>query len=311
MSGPPFLDASAVDVPDWRGYVAALEQGHKRPRAEIADVFLGPEQRTLLSRAAHIEGLGFGVKSVTVVPGNTALGLATIHGAMLLFEDGTGNHVATLDSALITNLKTVSDSLLGARLLARKDSRRLLVVGAGTVAATLLKAYPIFFPDLERIEIWNRTTASAEALARETDAAVPVNAVTDLEAAVGAADIVATATMAKAPVVKGAWLKPGTHLDLVGAFRADMREVDDAALLRSRIFVDSRDATVEHIGELKIPISTGVISVGDICGDLYDLVGGAEGRLSDEDITIFKNGGGAHLDLMVGFAIVDGARQAT
>ncbi|WP_322096090.1 ornithine cyclodeaminase family protein [Pelagibius litoralis] len=269
-------------------------------------MFLGPAERTLLSRAARIKGLGFGVKSVTVVPENADRDVPTIQGAMLVFDDATGRHLATLDSAVVTNLKTVSDSLLGAKMLARPDSRRLLVVGAGSVARTLIEAYPAMFPHLDEISIWNRTATSAKTLAETVSGGpITIQAVTDLEVAVQEADIVATATMARAPVVLGDWLSPGTHLDLIGAFRADMRKVDDAALLRARLFVDNRDTTLDHIGELKIPLSEGVIAPTDILADLYDLSHGSPGRASPSDITIFKNGGGAHLDLMIAFAIVE------
>ncbi|MGC3940558.1 ornithine cyclodeaminase family protein [Roseobacter sp. EG26] len=309
MTAPPFLtQADLPSRPDWTRLVAALEAGHKAHRAEIADVFLGPPERTLLSRAARIPGMGSGVKSVTVVPENAAREMPTIQGAMLIFDDATGRHMATLDSAVVTNLKTVADSLLGAKLLARPDCRRLLIVGAGSVAETLAAAYPVILPGLEQIEIWNRTPHNAEVLAKKLSGSrVPVTAIQDLKAAVPEADIVATATMARAPVVLGDWLQPGTHLDLIGAFRADMREVDDTALKRARLFVDSRDTTLDHIGELKIPLAAGVISPGDILADLYDLAEGKPGRTAPSDITIFKNGGGAHLDLMIAFAIVESA----
>ena len=131
-----------------------------------------------------------------------------------------------------------------------------------------------------------------------------------LPAAVAAADIVATATMSPVPVLKGEWLRPGQHLDLIGAYRADMREADDAALLRSRIFVDSFETTIAHIGELLDPIERGVIARNNVLGDLHDLVAGTVGRRSDAEITLYKNGGGAHLDLMVGREILSAWRDA-
>ncbi|HAR81673.1 MAG TPA: ornithine cyclodeaminase, partial [Sulfitobacter pontiacus] len=125
----------------------------------------------------------------------------------------------------------------------------------------------------------------------------------DLETAVRDADIITSATMSTEPLIKGAWLQPGQHLDLIGAYRPDMREVDDTALTRARVFVDSLDTTVEHIGELKIPIAQGVLSASDIVADYYDL--GAFTRQSEDEITLFKNGGGAHLDLMTSRYILD------
>ncbi len=127
---------------------------------------------------------------------------------------------------------------------------------------------------------------------------------TDLESAVMASDIVTSATMARAPLIFGDWLQPGQHLDLIGAYRPDMREADDEALRRARIFVDSRATVLGHIGELKIPLDEGVITPDDIQGDFYDIEAGAFHRAPD-DITLFKNGGGAHLDLMTARYILE------
>jgi ornithine cyclodeaminase/alanine dehydrogenase-like protein (mu-crystallin family) len=111
-------------------------------------------------------------------------------------------------------------------------------------------------------------------------------------------------------VLRGAWLRPGQHLDLVGAFRADMREADDEALRRARIFVDSFETTLAHIGELEDPLARGVIAREDVLGDLHDLVSGRAGRRGPEEITLIKNGGGAHLDLMTARAILSAWRRS-
>lgn len=293
------------DQIDWAMIVDAIDAGHRMPPAHIEDVFLGPPGRTLLSRAAWIEGLGYGVKSVTVMAENPARGLPTVQGAMLVFEDRAGALIATIDSPLVTDLKTASDSALGARYLARKDSKTLLILGAGQVARNVAAAYRQILPGLERIMIWNRTADKARALAADLVASgLPVEAVTDLADAAGQADIVVTATMSSDPVLRGEWITPGTHVDLIGAFRAEMREADDALLQKARIFVDSRDTTMHHIGELKIPLASGAIAETDVLADLYQLSQGQVGRTGPDDITVFKNGGGAHLDLMTAFAIL-------
>ncbi len=290
----PYIMAKDVSL-DWTEMVAALRAGHMGVRPEIGDQFLHRGEDVLLSRAAWIDGLGMAVKSVTVFPAR----VPSVQGAMLLFDDETGAVEAVIDSALVTRWKTVADSLLGAQILARPDARRLLVVGAGAVAEGLVAAYPVLFEGLE-VEVWNRTAARAESLASRAG----VQAVDNLEDAVARADIISVATMFKTPVLRGEWLHAGQHVDLIGAFTAEMREADDAALQRSRIFVDSVATTVEHIGELMIPLASGAIQRSDIRGDLYDLVQGAAGRVAPEDITLFKNGGGAHLDLMVGRVIL-------
>lgn len=300
MAPVPYItEADVAGRLDWVAMAEALAAGHRGPRAEIADQFLTRGPDTLLSRAAWIDGMGVAVKSVTVMPANPARDLPSVQGAMVLFEDATGGIVAVIDSGLVTRLKTAADSLLGARILARRDARRLLIIGAGAVAASLIEAYRAGFPGIE-VTLWSRTAASARALAEATGAA----STEDLPAAVAAADIVATATMSTRPVLMGEWLRPGQHLDLIGAYRADMREADDRALTRSRIFVDSFETTLEHIGELKDPLARGIITRDDVLGDLYDLVAGTAGRRSAEEITLFKNGGGAHLDLMTGREIL-------
>ncbi len=303
----PYLTAAECDpLMDWMALTDAMIEGHRMPPADLRDVLLARGEDRLLSRAAWIDGLGVGVKSVTVFPGNPAQGRPSIHGAMLVFDDATGAVEAVIDNALVTRWKTAGDSLLGARLLARKGARRLLIVGAGTVAASLIEAYGALIDGVE-ISVWARRPEQAEALAGRYPG---VRAAPDLEAAVTAAEIVATCTMAREPLIRGDWLQPGQHLDLIGAFTPEMREADDTAMRRSRIFVDSRATTIGHIGELTIPMAAGVISEADVLGDFHDLVAGRAGRRSDEEITLFKNGGGAHLDLMTARMILDRWRAA-
>jgi ornithine cyclodeaminase len=167
----------------------------------------------------------------------------------------------------------------------------------------MVEAYSAAFPKA-RFHVWTRTPATAQAFAEATGATVEP----DLEAAVGRADVIATATMATAPVIRGDWLKPGTHLDLIGAYRPDMREVDDQAMKRARIFVDARATTIHHIGEIMAPIASGAITEADIRADFYDIAADRFARTSDDEITIAKNGGGAHLDLMTARYILDAAK---
>ncbi|MGO4917261.1 ornithine cyclodeaminase family protein [Pseudogemmobacter sp. W21_MBD1_M6] len=279
---------------DWSALTDAIAAGHNLPKAKIADTFLYRTPDTLLSRSAWIDGMGLAVKSATIFPKNPEQGKPMVNGAVSLFSDGTGELDALVDFHLVTKWKTAGDSLLGARRLARPDSRLILIVGAGTVGRNLRSAYGSAFPDA-RFLIWNRSPKAAEEFA----ASFPDTTVApDLEAAVRAADIVTSATMSTEPLIKGSWLHAGQHIDLIGAYRPDMREADDEVLRRARIFVDSFDTTIGHIGELKIPLSEGVISRGDVLCDYYDLPSGRFARTSADEITLFKNGGGAHLDLM-------------
>lgn len=297
-----FIGPEAEAKLDWIALSDAIEAGHRMPRAEIGDTFLYRGEDTLLSRAAWIDGLGQLVKTATIFPGNKPLGKPAINGGVCLFSDRDGTLEAIIDFHLLTKWKTAGDSLLAARKLARPESRNILLVGAGNVARSLHDAYAAAFPDAS-FTIWNRSIAKAAAFAaRYPGMAVARN----LEEAVGEADIIGTGTMTTEPIISGKWLRPGTHLDLIGAYRPDMREVDDDALRRSRVFVDSRATTFGHIGELKIPLEAGVFFESDVVGDFYDME--TLVRTSDTEITLCKNGGGAHLDLMVARYILDAVR---
>ncbi|MGB2200445.1 MAG: ornithine cyclodeaminase family protein [Pseudooceanicola atlanticus] len=291
MSAPVISFEEGEAVLDWIALTDALAAGHDLPKAEVADSFLYRGDDTLLTRSAWIDGLGVAIKAATIFPGNPAKGLGTVNGAMSLLSDADGQLEAMIDFHLVTKWKTAADSLLAARRLAPPEVKCILIVGAGTVAASLREAYAAAFPDAEFL-IWNRTTEKAEALAADYDA---TRAVTDLPAAVAQADIVTCGTSGGVPVLKGEWLRPGQHVDLIGAFKPGMREADDTALSRARLFVDSRDTTIGHIGEIDLPLESGAITKDDILADYYQL--DAFQRAPD-DLTLFKNGGGAHLDLM-------------
>ena len=284
---------------DWLALTRAMVAGHLLPRAQIKDVLLYRGADTLLNRSAWIDGMGIAVKAGAIYPGNLARGLPTVNGAVNLFSDVDGALEAILDFHLVTKWKTAGDSLLAATRLARKDSRHILIVGAGTVGHTLYQAYAAGFPDA-RFSVWNRSPKGAQAFA----AAHPsVTVAPDLETAVRSADIITCATMSSTPVILGQWLQPGQHIDLIGAYTPAMRESDDAAIARSRVFVDNIGTTVDHIGDLIAPIAAGIIGPSHILADYYSME--AVKRHTDAEITLFKNGGGAHLDLMTSRYILD------
>ena len=297
----PFAEGEALL--NWLELTEALAAGHQLPKAEIGDTFLYRDPDTLLSRAAWIDGMGLAVKSATVFPGNPGKGKPMVNGGVCLYSDADGMLEALVDFHLVTKWKTAGDSLLGALRLARADSERILIVGAGTVGASLCEAFAAGFPQAKQA-VWNRTTGKAQALAD----AKGVDLAEDLESAVRAADIIVSATMSTEPVIKGEWLRPGQHLNLIGAYRPDMREADDAALLKSQVYVDSFDTTLDHIGELKTPLAEGVLQRADVLADFYALDAFRLGRA--DEITLFKNGGGAPLDLMTSRSILDKWRAA-
>jgi ornithine cyclodeaminase len=290
-----FIGKDAEAKLTWQGLLTALSDGHKLPRAKINDLFLYRDQDTMLDRAAWISGLGALVKVATICPDNAAIGKPTVNGVVNLFDDKTGELAALVDFHLVTKWKTAGDSLLSASRLARKDARKFLLVGAGTVARSMVQAYSAIWPEAE-FTVWSRTAASAAAMG------LPV--ADDLERAVRAADVICTATMAKEPLIRGEWLQAGQHFDLIGAYTPHMREVDDLAMSRARVFVDARATTLHHIGEIIEPLKSGALTEHDILADFYDDPA-LYTRQSDDDITIAKNGGGAHLDLMTAKYIMD------
>ncbi len=289
--------------------VPALRDMHKVPPEVLEDMLLeqpavaGGVDR-ILNRAAWQQGKALGVKLATIFPNNGKDGsdLPSIQALYVLFDGTNGSPQAVMDGTVLTWRKTAADSALGASFLARDDVEHMVMVGAGSMAPELIKAHLSVRPSLRRVSIFNRSAGRADDLVARLStevSGVSFIRVDDLEAAVGEADLVCCATMSQTPVVSGAWLRPGTHLDLIGAYTAEMREADDEALRRGRLFVDSRDTTIRHIGELMIPLRTGVIAESDVLADLVDLCRGElPGRQTAEEITIFKNGGGGHLDLM-------------
>jgi len=279
----------------------ALHEGHRARPTETRRLVYGPadSDQTLMLLPAWDPGSSLGVKLVTVFPRNPERGLASVQAVYVLFDGVTGSPVAFIDGTELTYRKTAASSALASRMLSRADSGTLLMVGAGALAPHLVAAHHVVRPSIERVLVWNRTSERARALA----AAVGGTPVVDLETAVREADIVSTATMSKHPLIDGAWLRPGTHLDCVGAFLPDRREIDDECVRRADIYVDS-PAALEEPGDLVIPIASGVIRAADIRGDLYDLCrGDVPGRTDPDAITLFESLGGGHLDLMTARAL--------
>lgn len=299
--GVDVIDADqAARIFEYRPLIESLRAQHQLPPASLDDLYLTDETEGILIRAAWQSGQALGVKLATIFPANTDL--PSVHGVYVLFDGSNGKPIAVIDGTWLTWFKTSCDSALGADYLARSDIGRMLMVGAGAMAPHLIKAHLAVRPSITEVEIWNRSPGRANELAGALSSAldgVSVTAVPDLEAAVGRADLISSATMTVDPLLKGDWLQPGTHVDLVGAYTPGMREADDVAMARTRVFVDSRDTTIGEIGELIDPIANGTITAADVLGDLYQLCqGSVAGRTSEDEVTLFKNGGGGHLDLM-------------
>jgi ornithine cyclodeaminase len=281
--------------------VAALEAAHRRPKMEVQDGLLGGEQGQYFVRHAVDSGRYMASKLITSFPANLDSGtLPAVQAVCVLFDGKNGRPLAVMDGTEITYWRTAADSALGARILAPLEPTTLLVVGAGEMSTRLVHAHRAVRPTLRRVLIWNRTKQRAvQVTARLTSQGIESEAVEDLAAATRTADIISTCTRSHEPLVRGANLKPGAHLDLVGGYTPATRESDDEAARRALVFVDRRESAFHGVGDILQPIASGAIRASDVLGDLYDLVGGSvAGRRSAADITLFKNAGGGDLDLM-------------
>jgi len=258
-----------------------------------------------LIRAGWQPGQAVGAKIVSIFPGNNLDRVRpSIQAVYLLFEGKNGTPVAVLDGTAITYLKTATDSALGAQILAREDITSMLMIGAGEMARHLIAAHCAIRPSIKEVYVWNRTASKARQLCEgdlpKQFQQVQFRAVEDLAQSAGKVGLISSATATNTPIIRGEWLQAGTHIDLVGAFTPEMREADDECLRRASLFVDARETTIELIGELMIPIAEAVINADDIRADLSDLCQKKHpGRSSSDEITLYKNGGGGHLDLMV------------
>lgn len=290
---------------------AAFRDGADVPVRHHHSVPLGGgNNATLLLMPAWNDGAPprhIGIKTVTVHPGNPAHGLPSIQGVYLLLDGATGTPRALIDGPALTARRTAAASALAATFLARDDAAHLLVVGTGRLAPELIAAHAAVRP-IRRVAVWGRDRAKAHAVASEfADAGFEAAVAGDLETAVQAADIVSCATTAAEPVFAGAWLSPGTHVDLVGGFRPDMREADDDAIRRASVFVDTREGAGREAGDIVRAIESGALAANGIAADLFDLCAGRHrGRARDDEITLFKSVGTALEDLAAAELLVEG-----
>ncbi len=238
-----------------------------------------------------------GVKLVTVMPGNRAVSRATVNAIYVLFDRSSGAARAVIDGEALTLRRTAATSLLAARYMARSDARNALIIGTGTLAPYMAHAHARG-RRLTRLWIWGRRGEGAQTLAqRLRDEGLPAQAVEDLETAVRGADIISCATTSTQPIVHGAWIASGTHLDLVGGFRRGMREADDEAVGRARIVVDTYAGALAEAADIVEPLERGVIQRDAIVAELAEIVGGRPGRTGAAEVTLFKSVGTAVADL--------------
>ncbi|MBA2933550.1 ornithine cyclodeaminase family protein [Sphingomonas sp. CGMCC 1.13654] len=307
---------------DREALVGLLAQGDLNRR--VARAFVQPaavpvrqrldasRRRELLVMPAY-SGRFAGVKILTVVPENVTIDEPVISGLFLLFDFESGAPLATMDAGELTAWRTAAVSAIAADALAKPDATRLTVLGSGHLAPYLAAAHARIRP-IEHIAIWARRPDQAERVAssvREDLGGVPVEVCTDIERAVRSADLVSAATRATAPLIRGEWLAPGVHVDLVGGYRPDMREIDDHGITRGPIFVDSIEGALAEAGDLIDPIERGVLAREAIAGDLAALISGRAGRGSANEITIFKSVGTALADLAAAVAAWERSQSAS
>jgi ornithine cyclodeaminase len=303
---PMLRSYSAADVHAALAFprlIEALREAFRRggepmPLRQAYEVGVDGAPASLLTMPAWVRGEALGVKLVTVFPQNAERGLGAVSSLYFLLDGQTGQPRAMIDGEALTNRRTAAASALASDYLSRADSRTLLVVGTGHLAPHLVAAHCAVRP-IEKVLVWGRNSQRALALA-DTLVRQGVNAAAaaDLAEALPQADIISCATTSTEPLVKGALLRPGTHLDLVGAFTPQMRESDDDAVLRSRVFVDTYAGALAEAGDLLQPIAAGSWSADRLCGDLHELTNGTKpGRLDRNEITLFKSVGAAIEDL--------------
>jgi ornithine cyclodeaminase len=295
----PHYDSAAIEAATpWPTLIDALRDAftgkHQAPDRHVHEIAVpGAREATALLMPAWIEGEIYGVKLANIFPSNGALGLPSVSSIYIAFDGRTGQVRATLDGGTLTVRRTAATSALAATYLSRPDSATLLMIGAGRMAPMLIAAHRSVRP-ISRVLIWARDASRAADLVRATNAEVA----TDLPQAVATADIISTATLSRAPLIEGRWLKPGTHLDLVGAYAPSMRETDAEAVARASVFIDTPGGARAEAGDLLQAEREGRFSWSDVRADLSDLATGRhQGRTSASEITMFKSVGAAIEDL--------------
>jgi ornithine cyclodeaminase/alanine dehydrogenase-like protein (mu-crystallin family) len=304
-----FIDADEVNsLLTFPLVMDVFAAAHRRAPILTSDTMMGDSQEMYFIRNAVDPGRFCATKLVTTRAANLVKGdRPAVQAVVVIFDGDTGEPLAVIDGTSLTAWKTAGDSALGARLLARPDAATLLVIGAGAMARPLVRAHVAARPSIEQVWVWNRTPERAvEVIADLAAEGVAVGLASDLDAVIGDVDVITACTRANEPIIAGRLLRPGTHVDLVGGFTPDTREADDDTMRRGRVFVDRRESAAD-VGDIISPLASGAITESDILGDLHDLVADRVGRRSADDITVFKNAGGGHLDLLTAEAVLRAA----
>lgn len=306
----PHFDAAAIAAATpWEKLLPALSRAftspHHAPDRHIHKIAVpGLDTATALLMPAWLEGDVYGVKLANIFPSNGARGLPAVSSLYVLFDGQTGQLKATMDGGAITVRRTAATSALASTYLSCKDSATLLIIGAGRMAPLLIDAHRSVRP-VTHVLVWARKREQAERLAAETHAEVAG----DLDSAIAEADIISAATLSRQPLIRGAALRPGTHIDLVGAFSPEMRETDGEAVARSRVFIDTLGGSKAEAGDIIQAIAEGHFRWDRVVADIADLCAGRHrGRGDDQEITLFKSVGAAIEDLAAAKLVLEAAR---
>lgn len=299
-----YFDAEVIQKNlGWKDCVEALRRmfahGCEAPVRHHHSVEVpGQQEGTMLLMPAWLPGKYIGLKLVNVFPDNPSKDLPTIMGNYLLMDGSTGAPIVIMDAGELTARRTAAASALASSYLSRKDSRKLLIVGSGRLAGYLGFAHGAV-RDLDEISIWARNPEKAQKIVEiYKEAGKTAEVSSSLESACRKADIISCATMSSEPLVRGQWLQPGVHIDLIGGFKPTLRETDDEVIIRSKVFVDTREGVLAEAGDLLIPIRNNVFSSGDIQAELRELAAAQHpGRTGNEEITLFKSVGASLEDL--------------
>ncbi len=287
-----------AEAAPYRDIVEALRQGFREDIATpVRHHYDTSDVATLLLMPAWSRAFT-GLKTVVVKTDNPAQGLPTITASYLLIDNRTGAPVAMMDGTELTRRRTAAASALAADYLARKDAKRMLMVGTGALGGHFVRAHAAVRP-IREVLLYNRTPGKAKSLAADLARdGFSASVVSDLEDAMADADIISCATTSTEPILRGQWLRPGTHVDLAGAFKPQMRETDGEVIARARVYVDTRDGAEAEAGDLLQAQAEGKFRMEAIQGDLFGLCRGKTGgRRNAEEITLFKSCGTALEDL--------------
>lgn len=289
----------------------AFRDGATVPPRHVHAIQSGTAHGTTLIMPAWSDRGYFGVKIINIFPENTHQGLPGLHATYNLYSATTGVPIAQVDGDIVTVYRTAGAAALGADYLARRDARTLLIVGSGRIAGLVAQAMRTVRP-IERVLVWNVRAAGADALAASLrEQGFDAEATTDLEAAARQADIISCATLSTVPLIQGAWLRPGVHLDLIGSFKPEMRETDPACFDGTTVYVDTDEAPTKS-GDLLSAFEAGVLTLAAIQGDLHQLTTGQRpGRQRDDEITVFKAVGSALEDLTLATLVYEAVSDAT